>query len=103
MKKRVRLGARQGFLQKANGLLFSFAPGTTEPRKSLTTKTTFIGVILLGAVSAIGTTITVTSPQTVGQQPGLDQYLTGAMGVLATYGMYKAADDMANNWWVLER
>ena len=103
MRKKVRQGARNTFTQKAGGLLFSFTPGTPIPRKTMTTKATFVTVMTLGVISGLGTVMTIADPQAMGQQKGLDQYLTGTFGVMATYGMYKAADDMANNWWVTER
>jgi hypothetical protein len=95
-KKRVRIGARDTFLKKAEGVLFT-------GRKSFSTKATFTGVLTLGVISSLGAITSIFTPTAVGQQPGMDQYLTGGFATIAAYGMYKAADNMANQWWVQEK
>lgn len=95
-RRRVRIGARDTFLKKAEGIMFT-------GRKTFSTKATFTGTLILGAISTIGAVTSIFTPNLVGQQQGLDQYLTGAFATLAAYGMYSAADKMAENWWVQEK
>jgi len=96
LARKVRVGARDTFLKKAEGVLFT-------GRKTFSTKATFTGTLLLGLVSGAAAVATVTAPTLIGQQKGLDQYITGVFAALAAYGMYSAADKMADQWWVQEK
>ena len=96
MVKRYRQGARNTFAKQAEALLFS-------GRKTLSTRATFVGVLTLGTIFGAGAVATFAYPEIIGQQRGPNQIITGSFATGATYGMYKAAQDMASNWWKIER
>lgn len=88
--QRVRIGSRDTFLKKAEGVLFT-------GRKSFGTRATFIGTLLLGTTCAVGAVASFFT----GIEP--NRYLTGGFATVAAYSMFKSADEMADHWWVEER
>ena len=91
---KVRLGTRSGFFEKAEGFMFS-------GRKNFSSKATFVGVITLGALGAVGVTTSILAPELVGQERnGYGRPLLGTFAAATSYGMYKAADDMARTWYM---
>tara|TARA_B100000287_G_scaffold104453_2_gene96742 strand:+ start:949 stop:1278 length:330 start_codon:yes stop_codon:yes gene_type:complete len=94
-QRRVRTGAKKSFFDRAQAIFFS-------GRKTFETKATFVGVMVLGGISATGLTTSLLAPELIGQQRGVDQVITGGFASVSLYFMTKVAQDMTRSWYIIE-